>query len=81
MPRQAGSARQEGHEYTQSLLRERHRELQNLEIKHRLQQIPTSQYLSCRRSLLQAISELTCIERDELDSVPSLRTETEDALK
>ena len=64
---QVGSARQEIHDYTQSLLRERHLELKNLEKKHYSQEISTSDYLSCRRSLLQAISELGRIECGEPD--------------
>ena len=51
----------EGYEYTLVLLRERHVELQKLEARHRRQQMPTDQYLSCRRSLLQGISELIAI--------------------
>ncbi len=60
---QAGPECAGGYEYAQSLLRDRYRELQALEIRHHSEQIPTDEYVSCRRSLFQAISELSHIER------------------
>ena len=63
-----------GYEYAQSLLRDRHRELQALEIRHHSQQIPTEEYVSCRRALLQAISELSHIERDNPERDPADQT-------
>ncbi len=78
---QAGLASPQGYEYAQSLLRDRQHELQALEMRHRLKQMPPDEYASCRRSLLHAISELSRIERDYPEcNPPSLRTETEEAL-
>ena len=48
----------EVYRYAELLLRDRQRELKALELKHRHQQIPYDDYLSCRRAFQRAISEL-----------------------
>jgi hypothetical protein len=68
---QAGRESARRYEYAQSLLRDKHRELQSLEIRHQREQIPTDEYLSCRRALLQAISELSHIEHDNSQCDPA----------
>ena len=81
MRSQARSECEGGYEYAQSLLRERHRELQTLEIRSHSEQIPMDEYVSCRRALLQAISELSRIERDNPERDPAYQTnrdETDD---
>ena len=67
-----------GYEYAQSLLRDRYRELQALEIRHHSEQIPTDEYVSCRRALFQAISELSHIERDNPERDPAFQTNCDD---
>jgi len=46
------------YEYARLLLTERKQELQVVSARHRQGLTPTSDYLSCHRSLLQAIREL-----------------------
>lgn len=48
----------EEYEYPRLLLQEKRWELQALELKHRSNLMNTNEYLSCRRSILQGISEL-----------------------
>ena len=48
----------EGHKYTSVLLRERAQELEVLEQRHQGGQLSHDEYRSCRRALLQAISEI-----------------------
>jgi hypothetical protein len=74
-----GSAIDDGDEYSSSLLRERQRELLILERKHRDQQIQTTDYLSCRRSLLQAIGELANLVRRCPPSDPDHSTNSIDS--
>jgi len=52
-----------GSEQTKLLLRERKRDLHSLEIKRGRVGTPATDYLSCRRSLLQAINELETLLR------------------
>jgi hypothetical protein len=51
----------EGHDYTSLLLRERMQELRVLERRRARGQLSGDEYRSCRRALLQAISELTTL--------------------
>lgn len=50
-------------QYVESLLQERQRELMDLDRKYRLRKIQRNEFLSCRRSLLQAMSELAGLVR------------------
>jgi hypothetical protein len=52
---------QEPYEYAKSLMLDRQRLLQALELRHQQREVPPAEYLSCRRSLLQAIKELGSI--------------------
>jgi hypothetical protein len=49
--------------YVESLLQERQRQLMDLDRKYRLRNIQPDEYLSCRRSLLQAMRELAALVR------------------
>jgi len=60
--------RRQNYSYSNSLLQERQQELHALEQKHREGQIPPDDYRSCRRSLLQAISELRSILPNDPES-------------
>jgi hypothetical protein len=51
--------------YAASLLRERQQALDALEAKYRGRVSPPADYLSCRRSLLQAIGQLRALLRTE----------------
>jgi hypothetical protein len=59
-----------GYEYAKSLLQDKQRELRCLELRRSLMVIPREDYHSCRRSLLQAISQLETLLRGETDYVP-----------
>lgn len=61
MFKQAESPDREGYKYARFLLHDRQRELQALELKHRRMLILKTDYLSCRRSLLQAIDQLETV--------------------
>jgi hypothetical protein len=54
-------------DYVQLLLQDRHRELQNLEVKHQQMLIHPDDYLSCRRSLLQAVAQLETLARGGME--------------
>jgi len=58
MKEQSNFQNRDGYEYARSLLRDRRQELQVLALRHRQKLTPTNDYLSCRRSLLEAIREL-----------------------
>ena len=45
-------------EWAESILEERQQALADLEEKYNRQEIPEDEYLSCRRSLQQAVSEI-----------------------
>ena len=47
-----------GSDYVHLLLQDKKRELRDLELKHSQALIGAEDYLSCRRSLLQAIAQL-----------------------
>lgn len=49
--------------YVESLLQEKQRALMDLDQKYRLRTIQRDEFLSCRRSLLQAMSELAGLVR------------------
>jgi len=51
------------YEYVRSLLEERWRELRALEIRHQRMLGSSTDYLSCRRSLVQGIDELAAVLR------------------
>jgi hypothetical protein len=61
MNEKAKSKCNEVYRYAELLLRERQRELKALELKHQHQQIAHDDYLSCRRALQRAISELSIL--------------------
>jgi len=48
----------ESYSYAKLLLKEKHRELELLDQRHRRTQVQPDEYRSCQRSLLQAIEEL-----------------------
>ena len=52
-------------EYTKSLLEERVQTLRGLELKYQRLLLPPSEYLSCRRSLLQGMAELESLLQDK----------------
>ncbi len=58
MPKQAQTSYKEAYDYAHSLLQDKQRELQSLELKHWQGLIDKDDYLSCQRSLLQAIGQL-----------------------
>ncbi len=79
MNEEAGSKCNEVYRYAELLLRERQQELKALGLKHQHKQMPKGDYLSCRRALQQAISELRTLVLDdpELDAVnPTSRDES-----
>lgn len=49
------------YKYVHFLLQDKQRELQELEEKHQQLLISTEDYLSCRRSLLQAVGQLEAL--------------------
>jgi hypothetical protein len=51
------------HEYVRLLLKERKRELHSLERRYGRKVVLANDYLSCRRSLLQAIHELETLSQ------------------
>lgn len=53
------------YEFAKSLLLDRQRVLHALELRNEQREIPSAEYLSCRRSLLQAIKELGSILRND----------------
>jgi len=53
-------------EWVGSLLEQRQRDLADLDHKYSCQQIPEDEYLSCRRSLQQAASEIVGCLRQAL---------------
>jgi hypothetical protein len=58
----------EGCKYVHLLLQDKQRELRTLEVRHQQMLICTEDYMSCRRSLLQAVAQLeelilTCSHR------------------
>ena len=58
--------------YTRFLIRERIRLLQNLDKREKA--LPPTEYLSCRRSLLQGIEELrTVLPRAEYEALPRIQ--------
>lgn len=59
--------------YTRSLLKEKHRELEVLEQRHRREQLQLDEYRSCERSLLQAIGELETL----LQTSPEVMSRTQ----
>lgn len=65
MLKQAGTQCGDEYRYAEPLVQDRRRELKVLELKHRHQEISRDEYLSCRRALLQAISELETLTRAE----------------
>jgi hypothetical protein len=52
-----------GYDYVRFLVRENYRKLQLLELRHGKMLIPSADYRSCRRSVLQAISQLESLLR------------------
>ena len=70
MFKQVEPALQSEDEYTKLLLRERRQHLQSLASSYAQQKISPSEYESCRKSLLQAISELVIVERNTLQPEP-----------
>jgi len=48
----------EGYEYVNVLLQDKQQELRDLEVKYERTLIGTEDYLTCRRSLLQAVAQL-----------------------
>lgn len=54
-----------GYKYAKFLLQDKQRELRSLELKHSRKLIPSGDYYSCRRSLLQAISQLETLLRGD----------------
>jgi hypothetical protein len=63
MLKQAQTSNKEAYDYARSLLLDRQRQLQSLELKHRQRLIGKGDYLSCQRSLLQAIGLLESLLR------------------
>jgi len=59
-----------GYEHAKVLLRERQRKLHAIEQRHQQQKIAREEYLSCRLSLLQGISELSSILLNDPDRTP-----------
>jgi hypothetical protein len=55
----------EGYDYVRFLLGQRMQELRALGLRYREQRIAGDYYRSCRRSLLQTISELEDVARSE----------------
>jgi len=68
MVTQADPREREGFRYARSILRDRQRDLRHLELKHRQKSILGDDYLSSRRSLLQAISQLEALLRRDPDN-------------
>ena len=58
----------EAYRYAKALLLERRQELGDLEVKYRGVVPPPSDYLSCRRSLLQAINQLETLLGTDCDA-------------
>jgi hypothetical protein len=59
-----------GNQYLKRLLVSNQRELQALELKHQQQQIPSDTYFSCRRALLDNITEISCLAGDAEQNDP-----------
>ena len=57
-----------GYRYARSLLRERQQKLQDLEKSHHQKLMSLSDYLCCRRSLLQAIDQLIALLLEDRES-------------
>jgi hypothetical protein len=58
--------------YARLLLLDRQQELQDLDLKYRGMQPPPRDYLSCRRSLLQAINQLETLLRTDPEAVSAI---------
>ena len=58
MMNQTSRQNRDVHEYTRSLMQENQDRLQELKVLYEQKQISETDYLSCRRSLLQAMSQL-----------------------
>ena len=60
-----------GYNYARFLLQDKQREMRSLERKYSRLLISSKDYHSCRRSLLQAISQLETLLRGDTDYVPT----------
>jgi hypothetical protein len=60
-----------GYRYAEFLLQEKQRELQALELRHSTMAISSEDYHSCRRSLLDAISQLEALLRGDIEREPA----------
>ena len=60
-----------GYKYAKFLLQDKQRELRYLDLKHSQMLIPSDDYHSCRRSLLQAISQLESLLRGDTELEPT----------
>jgi hypothetical protein len=63
----------ESNGYVKQQLRERHRDLEALEVERGLIDVTSSDYLSSRRSLLQAISELETLLWTARNRAPEIK--------
>jgi hypothetical protein len=59
-----------GYSYVKFLLQDKQRELRSLERRYSRKLIPSEDYDSCRRSLLQAINQLETLLRGDTDHEP-----------
>jgi len=64
-----------GYKYAKFLLQDKQLELRSLELKHSRKLIPSGDYYSCRRSLLQAINQLETLLRGDTEREPSQGSE------
>jgi len=60
-----------GYEYARFLLQDKQRELRYLELRYSRTLISSEYYHSCRRSLLQAISQLESLLRSDTELEPT----------
>jgi hypothetical protein len=60
-----------GYRYAEFLLQDKRRELQILKLRHSRMVISSEDYHSCRRSLLDAISQLEALLRGDIEREPA----------
>ncbi len=75
MLKQAESPDRQRYRYARFLLQDKQRELQTLEVRHRRELILPADYLSCRVSLLQAISQIETLLRGDAEHLPNDESE------